>query len=288
MSYRAEFNEIDAAWNGERTRFTNEPQTGFTRKDKMFGPPGGSEQSKIRKNRRPDFGHLEIRVTVDDPKAYTKPWSVPVAHEVTLQTMPIAHWPSGASRAREWVRVARASLGSDVPTMAEDEVLSPDALRLRRERTPGLTTRALHEDATWRPHIHRIKVVSILNVRGVGVAQLLVNRFLLCEFLLAVHCQGDVMYCARAESPVSGGTIGLVLEDQGFSRTAGTDLETVILAFLTGLTETKCVDEEPLTLGNFAHTKHCGVKAAYAFAGSNLIRSPTLTIIVRLFENFKR
>ena len=26
--------------------------------------------------RRPDFGHLEIEVTVDDPKAYTKPWSV--------------------------------------------------------------------------------------------------------------------------------------------------------------------------------------------------------------------
>jgi hypothetical protein len=26
--------------------------------------------------RRPDFGHLEIEVTVDDPKAYTTPWTV--------------------------------------------------------------------------------------------------------------------------------------------------------------------------------------------------------------------
>ena len=26
--------------------------------------------------RRPDFGHLEIEVTVDDPLAYTKPWTV--------------------------------------------------------------------------------------------------------------------------------------------------------------------------------------------------------------------
>jgi hypothetical protein len=26
--------------------------------------------------RRPDFGHLEIEVTVDDPKAYTKPWTI--------------------------------------------------------------------------------------------------------------------------------------------------------------------------------------------------------------------
>jgi hypothetical protein len=25
---------------------------------------------------RPDFGHLEIAITVDDPKAYTRPWSV--------------------------------------------------------------------------------------------------------------------------------------------------------------------------------------------------------------------
>jgi hypothetical protein len=26
--------------------------------------------------RRPNFGTLEIEITVDDPKAYTKPWSV--------------------------------------------------------------------------------------------------------------------------------------------------------------------------------------------------------------------
>jgi hypothetical protein len=25
---------------------------------------------------RPDFGHLEIQLTIDDPKAYTKPWTV--------------------------------------------------------------------------------------------------------------------------------------------------------------------------------------------------------------------
>jgi hypothetical protein len=28
--------------------------------------------------RRPDFGHLQIQITVDDPKAYTKPWNVTV------------------------------------------------------------------------------------------------------------------------------------------------------------------------------------------------------------------
>jgi hypothetical protein len=36
-----------------------------------------TEKAKVREEyRRPDFAHLEIRVTVDDPKAYTKPWTV--------------------------------------------------------------------------------------------------------------------------------------------------------------------------------------------------------------------
>ena len=25
---------------------------------------------------RPDFGHIEAQITIDDPKAYTKPWTV--------------------------------------------------------------------------------------------------------------------------------------------------------------------------------------------------------------------
>jgi hypothetical protein len=36
-----------------------------------------TDAAKLREQiRRPDFGHLEIEVTVDDPKAYTKPWTV--------------------------------------------------------------------------------------------------------------------------------------------------------------------------------------------------------------------
>jgi hypothetical protein len=27
-------------------------------------------------DRRRDFGHLDIQFTVDDPKAYTRPWTV--------------------------------------------------------------------------------------------------------------------------------------------------------------------------------------------------------------------
>jgi hypothetical protein len=36
--------------------------------------------------RRPDYGHLEIGVTVDDPKAYTKPWTVMLHQRLALNT----------------------------------------------------------------------------------------------------------------------------------------------------------------------------------------------------------
>ena len=37
------------------------------------------ESAKVRERiRRPDYGHLDIEVTVDDPKAYTHPWTVTI------------------------------------------------------------------------------------------------------------------------------------------------------------------------------------------------------------------
>jgi hypothetical protein len=44
-----------------------------------------TEAAKVREEiRRPDFGHLEIKVTVDDPKAYTKPWSVTLRQRIVV------------------------------------------------------------------------------------------------------------------------------------------------------------------------------------------------------------
>jgi hypothetical protein len=40
----------------------------------------------IERFRRPDYGHLEIEVTIDDPKAYTKPWSVTVYQRLLPDT----------------------------------------------------------------------------------------------------------------------------------------------------------------------------------------------------------
>jgi hypothetical protein len=46
-----------------------------------------TEAAKVRERiRRPDFGHLEIDVMVDDPKAYTKPWSVTLRQQFAADT----------------------------------------------------------------------------------------------------------------------------------------------------------------------------------------------------------
>jgi hypothetical protein len=36
--------------------------------------------------RRPNFGSLEIQITIDDPKAYTKPWTVTMHEKAILDT----------------------------------------------------------------------------------------------------------------------------------------------------------------------------------------------------------
>ncbi len=44
-----------------------------------------TESAKVREEMsRPDFGHLDIKVTVDDPKAYTKPWSVTLHQRIAV------------------------------------------------------------------------------------------------------------------------------------------------------------------------------------------------------------
>ena len=39
------------------------------------GHPHTDQLHTIERFTRPDFGHLELRVTIDDPKAYARPWS---------------------------------------------------------------------------------------------------------------------------------------------------------------------------------------------------------------------
>ena len=48
------------------------------------GHPGTESLRLTERFRRRDFGHIDLQMTIDDPKAYTKPWTV----NVPLQAMP--------------------------------------------------------------------------------------------------------------------------------------------------------------------------------------------------------
>ena len=50
------------------------------------GSPLTESGKIIERFRRPDYGHLEIEVTIDDPKAYTKPWTVTVYQRLMADT----------------------------------------------------------------------------------------------------------------------------------------------------------------------------------------------------------
>ena len=50
----------------------------------VFGSPLTDKGKLIERWRRPDYGHMEIDITVDDPKAYTKPFTVRVSHQIML------------------------------------------------------------------------------------------------------------------------------------------------------------------------------------------------------------
>ena len=46
-----------------------------------------SSQAKVRERiTRPDYGHLDVEVTVDDPKSYTKPWTTKLREIIATDT----------------------------------------------------------------------------------------------------------------------------------------------------------------------------------------------------------
>jgi hypothetical protein len=74
-----------AAWSGDTLVIDS---IGY-RDDQWIDWDGSviTEAAKVREQiRRPDFGHLDIEVTVDDPKAYTKPWTVTLRQQFAADT----------------------------------------------------------------------------------------------------------------------------------------------------------------------------------------------------------
>jgi hypothetical protein len=52
----------------------------------MAGSPLTEAATMTERFRRPDYGTLEVQITVDDRKAYTRPWTVNMPQKITLDT----------------------------------------------------------------------------------------------------------------------------------------------------------------------------------------------------------
>ncbi len=50
------------------------------------GNPLTSAATVTERFHRIDYGHLELEISVDDPKAYTRPWSVTLQQDLALNT----------------------------------------------------------------------------------------------------------------------------------------------------------------------------------------------------------
>ena len=77
-------------WDGdtlvvETTGFVDDSWIDFN------GHPGSDALHIVERYRRRDFGHLDIQFTIDDPKAYARPWAVTIAFELLPDTELIEH-----------------------------------------------------------------------------------------------------------------------------------------------------------------------------------------------------
>jgi len=63
------------AWEGDTLVVRS---TGFNAKTWLddVGHPHSESLNVIERYRRPDYGHLRLDITVEDEKAYTRPWTV--------------------------------------------------------------------------------------------------------------------------------------------------------------------------------------------------------------------
>jgi len=85
--------ERTPSWNGYSTaswdRDTLVVRTAGFRDDlwiDMAGAPMTSAATMTERLRRPNYGTLEVEITIDDPKAYTRPWTASMKQEIMLDT----------------------------------------------------------------------------------------------------------------------------------------------------------------------------------------------------------
>jgi hypothetical protein len=52
----------------------------------MAGSPMSDAARMTERIRRPNYGTLELEITVDDPKVYTRPWTVKSTQTIMIDT----------------------------------------------------------------------------------------------------------------------------------------------------------------------------------------------------------
>jgi hypothetical protein len=72
-------------WDGDSLVVETAGFNGKTWLDQA-GHPATEALHVTERFRRPDFGHLNIEVTITDPKAYTKPWTVTEGMQLLADT----------------------------------------------------------------------------------------------------------------------------------------------------------------------------------------------------------
>jgi hypothetical protein len=75
----------------------------------MRGSPMSDAAKLIERIRRPNYGSLELEITVDDPKVYTRPWTVNMAQKIELDTELIDEFCLENEKSYERMRAIRAN-----------------------------------------------------------------------------------------------------------------------------------------------------------------------------------
>jgi hypothetical protein len=73
----------------------------------MSGSPMGESATMTERIRRPNYGTLELEITVDDPKVYTRPWTVKMSQNIELDTELIDEFCLENEKSYESMRAAR-------------------------------------------------------------------------------------------------------------------------------------------------------------------------------------
>jgi len=122
-----------------------------------IGHPHTEALRTIERYRRTDFGHMDIEVTLSDPGAYTRPWTVPLRAELTADTELLETVCNESPSQREhWIGKASDDLKSQVH-------VAPDVL----EKYVG----TYEELDLWGPGPHP-RVINITVADGALFAEL--------------------------------------------------------------------------------------------------------------------